>query len=286
MLTTYIDCRIASAEDENLFQEGEVPLGCELILPGSPVFAIVDIYSAATRRTVGIWGFKASQECLIPLVRLVLAAKPPTYESVMELDRKIRDLAMPRAEMQGQTDRTAISMRNFVRSHYQELSTCTSTRADVKGAYRKVLYIFSADVSSSSFLRPSYDRKSRKSVTKLVQPVSSRSVCKCVWCITRHQSTVSEEALALHSDMENVDLWFHGCCERFNTGYIKQRKSSRRNFQVIVGTIAVKGVHLNLQPPPLAEFEAICKIFENASETSNRAARAMVRLGFFCVGMG
>lgn len=59
----------------------------------------------------------------MPLVRLALAAKPPSYESVMELDRKIRDLALPAPEIsRAQTDRTATSMQLFVRSHYQELS--------------------------------------------------------------------------------------------------------------------------------------------------------------------
>ena len=29
LLTAYIDCRIPTAEDEFIFQQGEVPLGCE-----------------------------------------------------------------------------------------------------------------------------------------------------------------------------------------------------------------------------------------------------------------
>ncbi|KAJ3503887.1 hypothetical protein NLJ89_g8234 [Agrocybe chaxingu] len=134
LLMSYIDCRIPSPEDENLFQEGEVPLG------------------------FGIWGFKASQECLIPLVRAILAAKPPSYETVMELDQKIRDFVPPRSDpTAGHLSRTAISMRTFV----------------------------------------------------------------------------------------------------------------------IVGTVAIRGVHLNLKPPPLDEFEAIFKVFTSAAETSSRAARAL-----------
>ena len=59
----------------------------------------------------------------MPLVRLALAVKPPNYESVMEIDRKIRDLALPASDSaRNQTDRTATSMQLFVRSHYQELS--------------------------------------------------------------------------------------------------------------------------------------------------------------------
>ena len=64
----------------------------------------------------------------MPVVRTVLAAKPPSYDVIIELDRKIRDLAIPRTDMgalQSHAERTAISMRTFVRSHYQELSTLT-----------------------------------------------------------------------------------------------------------------------------------------------------------------
>lgn len=120
LLMSYIDCHIPTAEDETLFQEGEVPLGCKSIG-----------WLRQSRKTdrftsliVGIWGFRASSECLVPLVRLALAVKPPSYDAVMELDRKIRDFSLPKADsLQTHTDRTAISMQTFVRSHYQELST-------------------------------------------------------------------------------------------------------------------------------------------------------------------
>lgn len=48
------------------------------------------------------------------------------------------------------------------------------------------------------------------------------------------------------------------------------------HFQVIVGTIAIRGTHLDLKPPALGEFEAICKVFGSAAKTSSRAARALV----------
>ncbi|CAA7269897.1 unnamed protein product [Cyclocybe aegerita] len=171
LLMSYIDCRIPSPEDENLFQEGEVPLG------------------------FGIWGFKASQECLIPLVRAILAAKPPTYETVMELDQKIRDFVPPRPDSSvNQTSRTAMSMRTFVRSHYQDL-----------------MLLF------------------------LHRPYFAQAM----------------------------------------TEYPDNPLSSPYSQSVIVGTVAIRGVHLNLKPPPLDEFEAIFKVFTSAAETSSRAARAL-----------
>lgn len=58
---------------------------------------------------------------MIPLVRTILAVKPPSYQAVLELDRKIRTLTQPQPDDPSE-DRTAVTMRIFVRSHYQALS--------------------------------------------------------------------------------------------------------------------------------------------------------------------
>jgi len=44
---------------------------------------------------------------------------------------------------------------------------------------------------------------------------------------------------------------------------------------IIIGTVAIRGQHLNLEPPALEEFESGYTMFRSAAETSNRAARAM-----------
>jgi hypothetical protein len=73
---------------------------------------------------VGIWGFKASEEFLLHVVRATLSAKPPPYETILELDRKVHSFATPpKTENAGPVEeRTALSMQIFVRSHYQALS--------------------------------------------------------------------------------------------------------------------------------------------------------------------
>ncbi|KAF9476036.1 hypothetical protein BDN70DRAFT_812955 [Pholiota conissans] len=212
LVLSYIDCRIPSVEDENLYQEGEVPLG------------------------FGIWGFKASAECLIPLVRIALAVKPPTYETVMDLDRKIRELALPRADStQNNTDRTAISMRIFVRSHYQQLMLLFLHRAYFAQAITEY---------SEQPLHSPYGRS-----------VTAAYSSACV---------VLEDTKAQFSKKPLL-------CAR-----IWRMWTFAFSAAVIVGTIAIRGVHLNMKPPPLEEFEEICKVFVSAAETSNRAARALV----------
>ncbi|KAF8958939.1 hypothetical protein BDZ97DRAFT_1428180 [Flammula alnicola] len=211
LLMSYIDCRIPSVEDENLFQEGEVPLG------------------------FGIWGFKANAECLIPLVRIALAVKPPSYETVMELDRKIRDLALPRADvLQNHTDRTAISMRTFVRSHYQELM---------------LLFLHRAYFAQAMTEHPD-------------NPLSS----PCSQSVTAAYSS----ACIVLQDTRAQFLKKPLLCAR-----VWRIWSFTFSAAVIVGTVAIRGVHLNLKPTPLEEFEAICKIFTSAAQTSSRAARAL-----------
>ncbi|PPQ92520.1 hypothetical protein CVT25_010353 [Psilocybe cyanescens] len=211
LLMSYIDCHIPTAEDETLFQEGEVPLG------------------------FGIWGFRASSECLVPLVRLALAVKPPSYDAVMELDRKIRDFSLPKADsLQTHTDRTAISMQTFVRSHYQELM---------------LLFLHRSYFAQAMTEHPDNPLNSQYS-----QSVHAAYSSAC---------TVLEDT---RSQFMKKPL----LCAR-----IWRIWSFTFSAAVIVGTLAIRGSHLNLKPPPLEQFESISKIFTSAAETSSRAARAM-----------
>ncbi|KAF8180107.1 hypothetical protein BJ912DRAFT_855397 [Pholiota molesta] len=212
LFLSYIDCQIPRVEDENLYQEGEVPLG------------------------FGIWGFKASAECLVPLVRIALAVKPPNYETVMDLDRKIRELALPRADsLQSNADRTAISMRTFVRSHYQELMLLFLHRA----YFAQAMTEYGDNPLSSPY---------------------SQSV-----------TAAYSSACVVLQDTKAQFLKKPFLCAR-----IWRIWTFTFSAAVIVGTIAIRGVHLNMKPPPLEEFEEICKIFVSAAETSSRAARALV----------
>ncbi|KAF8237437.1 hypothetical protein L208DRAFT_1247461 [Tricholoma matsutake] len=209
LLTTYIDCRIPTAEDEYLFQQGEVPLG------------------------FGIWGFRASLECMIPLVRTILAVKPPSYQAVLELDRKIRTLTQPQPDDPSE-DRTAVTMRIFVRSHYQALMLLFLHRG------------FFAQAMSENPANPLH-------------------------------SSYSQSVLAAYSSACVV-------LDSTKAQYFKQRLLCARVWRiwslafsaaVIVGTIAIRGHHLNLTPPAFEVFDSACAMFKNAAETSSRAARAM-----------
>lgn len=73
--------------------------------------------------------------------------------------------------------------------------------------------------------------------------------------------------------MEDLVISFLCCCECLFT----QLVSDIECVQVIVGTVAIRGLHLNLSPPAFEQFQNACIVFESAAETSSRAARALVR---------
>ncbi|KIM36145.1 hypothetical protein M413DRAFT_78578 [Hebeloma cylindrosporum] len=202
LLTPSIDCRIPTLEDEKAFQEGEIPIG------------------------FGIWGFKATSECLVPLVRATLSINPPTYETIMELDGKIRQLALPRTD-------TAISIG---KSHYQELMLLSLHRPYFAQAMTEYADNPLSNPYSQS-VRAAYSSACIVLQDTRAQFLSMPELCARVW---RNWSSTFSAAL-------------------------------------VVGTAAIRGVQLHLDPAPLAEFEATCNFFANASETSNRAARALVR---------
>jgi hypothetical protein len=69
----------------------------------------------------------------MPVTEAILASNPPTYRTIMELDRKIRAFAIPISTSPQDPDRTSTSMQSFVRSHYSELSA-SSQHFDLFGA--------------------------------------------------------------------------------------------------------------------------------------------------------
>ncbi|KAK0205495.1 hypothetical protein DFS33DRAFT_1328864 [Desarmillaria ectypa] len=214
ILSEFIDCKIPTAEEENTFQRGEVPLG------------------------FGIWGFKASRECLVHVVKASLAVKPPSYESILELDQKIREFASPRPSEIMSEDSTPLSMRIFVRSHYKELM---------------LLFLHRAFFTQAMTEYPT---------NPLLSP-HAKSV------ITAYQS-----ACVVLQDTRIQFMKKPLLCTR-----VWRIWTLAFTAAVVVGTIAIRGAHMNLEPTALEEFEAACTMFRSAAETSPRAARALPILG-------
>ncbi|EGO01060.1 hypothetical protein SERLA73DRAFT_51188 [Serpula lacrymans var. lacrymans S7.3] len=98
IMPDFIHCQYPTEIDEITFQEGEVPLG------------------------FGAWSFRYTVECLAPVVQVTQAVKPPSYQSILELDRKIREFDVPRSQNTAHLEQTSKEMQAWVRSHYRELT--------------------------------------------------------------------------------------------------------------------------------------------------------------------
>ncbi|KAG6864818.1 hypothetical protein C0991_006939 [Blastosporella zonata] len=211
LLMSYIDCHLPTAADEALFQKDEVPLG------------------------FGIWGFQVSVECLIPIVKTTLAVKPPSYQDIMDLDRKVRAFVKTNDTGAFSADtRTATSMAAFARSHYQALLLMFLHRG------------FFAQAMSDNALDP------------LKSPYGESVLAAYTSACVVLEDTKSQYSKRPHLLSRVWRVW-----------------SLAFSAAVIVGTVAIRGMHLDLQPPAFKEFESACIVFRDAAETSSRAARAM-----------
>lgn len=112
ILPEYINCRIPTAEEEEHFQQGEVPIG------------------------FGRWGFLVDKEVVVLVTKAVLAVKSPSYAQILELDEKIDELKdLDIHDADPNSDQTSITMRAFVRAHY----TCLMKMFLHRGHFAEVL---------------------------------------------------------------------------------------------------------------------------------------------------
>lgn len=75
---------------------------------------------------VGNWSSRYTVECLAPVVEATQAAKSPSYQTILDLDRKIREFTVPVSTDATDADGVPTGMRYFAQSYYRELSACRS----------------------------------------------------------------------------------------------------------------------------------------------------------------
>lgn len=70
----------------------------------------------------GTWGFKACEQCLLPVTRAALAVKPPEYKTVLELDKKIRAMGASPVRKTTPVEGKDGSMKSYAHSNYLDQS--------------------------------------------------------------------------------------------------------------------------------------------------------------------
>ena len=75
------------------------------------------------------WHFKMifSRDIYSPIVETMLAAKGPTYNTILDLDRRIRQMTLPPIKLYLRPDdddynNPALCMKSYLMSHYRSLS--------------------------------------------------------------------------------------------------------------------------------------------------------------------
>ena len=73
--------------------------------------------------TVEIWQFRFASECVAEVASRTLTAEAPSYATIMDLDRKVREFPLPEGTDKGDM---AASFQRCVLEHVRETGACYS----------------------------------------------------------------------------------------------------------------------------------------------------------------
>lgn len=85
----YIDCELASDPDQTIADDGSTVPGCQYTPPATLIvrLSVVIVLS---------WKARFGAECVSAVVLGLQTARAPKYSVILDLDRKIRDMALPK----------------------------------------------------------------------------------------------------------------------------------------------------------------------------------------------
>lgn len=85
---SYVDCEFPEDETTTINAKGEVEMGCKAFFASSalPVQLAFPVFR---------WKYAFTKDVFIPVVELTLTVTPPAYETILELDRKVREKVLP-----------------------------------------------------------------------------------------------------------------------------------------------------------------------------------------------
>jgi len=84
---SYVDCEFPEDEDVEYDEQGKPLMGCksQVFEPSILLMMFLDYR----------WKYEFTKEIFTEVVELTLAAKPPPYSAILELDHKIRQKHLP-----------------------------------------------------------------------------------------------------------------------------------------------------------------------------------------------
>jgi hypothetical protein len=98
--------------------------------------------------SVGIWQFKFAAECVADVAARTLTAEAPTYATIMELDKKVREFPLPEGSLTSSTEFSSAFQRCIL-EHIRETSKFFSIYTIFSTTN---YYYFSSSVYTPEFL--------------------------------------------------------------------------------------------------------------------------------------
>lgn len=122
----YIDCKFPSTQK---IEEGEPESDCtSIFLKCRTIVHLSKCYLPV----VESWGFRFARECVSEMTLRTLTAEAPSYATIMELDKKVREYPIPPEALallqdsgnsnEDEPPSLAATMQRFVLSHTREVS--------------------------------------------------------------------------------------------------------------------------------------------------------------------
>ena len=83
-------------------------------------------FHIADAAAVPFWKATWGKECVSAVVEVTLLSRAPKYSAILELDRRIRDVALPQYAQRPPPKGASLSetMKHFMPINYRELSAC------------------------------------------------------------------------------------------------------------------------------------------------------------------
>lgn len=153
----YVDCQFPQDDEQRLNINGDKEHSCKRVLLSTELPLIPP--------AVGSWGFRFACECVGQVAAKTLTAQVPSYATILDLDRTVREFPVPEIPAGMLMDNTKPSavMSRYVLSHTREVSCVSFYRSPTSASMADIgAFGFSSSsaVHSSQLLRAGDDRRS------------------------------------------------------------------------------------------------------------------------------
>ncbi len=266
----FVDTELPADPDETLADDGTPQPSCESTLLGR------SCVSLTPTMVVPAWKARWGKECVSPVVMGTLTAQAPKYSAILELDRRIRDVSLPKYSQGPPPQNAGLSqtMSYYMPINYLHFSTfMTLLPLGAPLIYlglTALLYVHRCFFAHALTDHPSDPMRSQYAPSFLA---GYRSACTLL-------STLREQFALFPTQIARFwVLWTHAFSACVSTagsaGYIDP--STDAIHQVMMGSVVTRGGTTKTAQAALGELRLACDLFERAAQHGGRALKFVVR---------